>query len=244
MKATNHTVLITGGGTGIGLALAQKFHQAGNRIILVGRREAPLTEAAKTMTGAEICVADITKAEDRARLVARFPQVNILVNNAGVRYPAAFADATEDDLKQELAINLLGPILLAQAFLPVLKAKSEAAIINVSSAAAIAPREVAAMYSASKAALHSYTKSMRYELEKTSVRVFEVLPPVVETPMTAFQNSNKGMLTPAQLADEFWRAFLKDHFEILIGKAKLLHLIRRLSPAWADSLARNIRNVD
>ncbi len=133
------------------------------------------------MPGANIFVADVAKSDDRAHLADRFPEVDILVNNAGVRYPASFAEATEEDLQQELAVNLLAPILLAQAFLPNLMHKPEAAIINVSSAAALVPREVAAMYSASKAALHSFTKSMRWQLEKTSVRVFEVMPPVVET---------------------------------------------------------------
>ena len=244
MKPNQHQVLITGGGSGIGFAMAKKFHQAGNRVILVGRQAERLQAAALALPGAEYCVADVANADDRVMLALRYRQVNILVNNAGIRYPAAFAEATQADLEHELAINLIGPVLLAQAYLPTLKTLPHAAIINVSSGAALAPREVAAMYSASKAALHSFSKSMRWQLEASGVRVFEVLPPVVATEMTAFQQTPKGMLTPDQLADEFWAGFLADRDEMFIGKVKLLRLIQRISPAWGDRLVRKIKGSE
>lgn len=243
MKPVGHTVLITGGGSGIGLAIARKFHQLGNQVVLVGRSERTLANAAAQLVGAQTCVADVANADDRRRLVDAFPQVNILINNAGVRYPAPFASATEPDYLAELGVNLIGPIMLAQAYLPGLMQQARqagAAIINVTSGAALVPREAAAMYSATKAAMHSFTKSLRWQLESSDIRVFEVLPPVVDTSMTAFQKSKKGMLTPIQVADEFWPGFLSDREEMLIGKVKALHFVRRISPKLADRLVRKI----
>ncbi len=240
MRTIGHTVLITGGATGIGFALAEKFHRAGNAIILVGRTQAALDQAAQKLPHAKTFACDVTQAEDRARLVQAHPDVSVLVNNAGVRFAASFAACTEADLLSEIQVNLLAPILLAQAYLPHLKRQASAAIINVTSGAALVPREVAAMYSATKTALHSYTKSMRWQLENDDIRVFEVMPPVVRTAMTAFQKSSNPMLTPERLADEFWAGFQADKFEMHIGNIKLLYWLRRLSPAFAHRLARRI----
>lgn len=244
MKTTGHTVLVTGGGSGIGFALASKFHLAGNRVIITGRSESTLADAVKRLPGAEFCVADVSNAQDRARLVSRFPEVTVLINNAGVRYGGLAMDQTEAEMMQELSVNVLAPVLLAQSFYPVLSQKAEAAIVNVTSGAALAPRDVAAMYAASKSALHIFTKSLRWQLEATSVRVFEVLPPVVRTAMTAFQGSHKGMITPDQLADEFWTNFQTNRFEMLIGKVKILHWLLRLSPALADRVVRKIPKAE
>lgn len=240
MKTSGHTVLVTGGGSGIGFALAEKFHHEGNQVILVGRSEPTLVKASNMLAGAKTFVCDVAKASDRSRLVAEFPQISILINNAGARYPASFAEATEDDLLDELRVNLVGPVMLAQAYLPSLMRRAESAIINMTSGTALAPREGAAMYSASKAAMHSFTKSMRWQLESSGVRVFEVLPPVVRTALTAFQKNNNDMLTTAELTEEFWAGFKADRYEMLIGKVKLLHFLKRLSPGLADRLVRKI----
>lgn len=240
MNTTGHTVLITGGATGIGFALAKKFHQAGNAVILVGRSQAALDEAAQKLPSAQIFVCDVTSARDRENLVQAYPNISILINNAGVRYAASFKDCTEEDLVSELRVNLLAPILLAQAYLPSLKRSAQSAIVNVTSGAALVPREVAAMYSATKTALHSFTKSMRWQLEKDGVRVFEVMPPVVRTAMTAFQKQSNAMLTPEQLATEFWDGLKADKFEMHIGNIKLLHLLRRIAPEFTHRLVRKI----
>jgi len=236
MKTTQQTVLVTGGASGIGFALAQKFHQAGNRVILVGRSQVTLLAACKVLPGAELCVADVSIAADRARLVNLYPQVTILVNNAGIQFNGPLADASEANIEQELTVNFLAPVLLAKAFIPLLSKHQAAAIINVSSGLALVPKEDAPIYCASKAALHSFCKTLRWQLEATPIRVFEVLPPLVETAMTA--GRGKGKITPAQLADEFWEGFQRDRMEMLIGKAKLLAWVNRLAPRLAEKILR------
>ena len=237
MNPTHLTVLITGGATGIGFALAEKFHSAGNRVILVGRSEAALAQAANALPGVETCAADISLSEDRVRLIAEFPDVSVLVNNAGIQVNTAIVNSTPEAIEQELNINFLAPVLLSYAYLPLLMQQSSAAIINVSSGLALVPKEVAAIYCASKAALHSFSKTLRWQLEDTSVRVFEVLPPLVETAMTA--GRGKGKISPAQLAEEFWAGFKADRYEMHIGKTKLLALVNRIAPTVAERIMRH-----
>ena len=184
MTPTHHTVLITGGATGIGFALAKKFHSAGNRVILVGRREEALRQAAAQLSGCLIAVADVSQETDRKRLVRDFPDVSILVNNAGVQFTQPFATQTAEQIAQEININLTAPAQLTLAFLPILTAQREAAVVNVSSGLAIVPKETCALYCASKAALHSFSQTLRWQLENTPVRVFELMPPMVATPMS------------------------------------------------------------
>lgn len=236
MNHTQHTILITGGATGIGFALAEKFHSAGNRVIIVGRSESTLSKATNALPGTVACVADISVAQDRERLVTQFPDVSVLVNNAGIQVNTPIAESTPKDIEHELNVNFLAPVLLSRAFLPLLIQRPSAAIVNVSSGLALVPKQVAAIYCASKAALHSFSKTLRWQLEGTSVRVFEVLPPLVETAMTA--GRGKGKITPAQLADEFWEGFKADRFEMLIGKTKLLAFVNRLAPVVAAKIMR------
>ncbi|MFA6312976.1 MAG: SDR family NAD(P)-dependent oxidoreductase [Sterolibacterium sp.] len=236
MNHTHQTVIVTGGATGIGFALAGKFHAAGNRVILVGRSEASLAKAAGALTGAESFAADVSIAQDRARLVSRFPDVSILVNNAGIQVNTPIAESAPEDIERELSINFLAPALLCRAFLPVLVQRPTAAIVNVSSGLALVPKETAAMYCASKAAMRSFSKALRWQLEGTNVRVFEVLPPLVETAMTA--GRGKGKISAAQLAEEFWEGFKADRYEMLIGKTKLLSLVNRLAPSIAERIMR------
>ena len=236
MKITRHTVLITGGATGIGFALAEKFHAHGDHVILVGRTESALANAAKDLPGAEFVVADVANAQDRERLVRLHPGVSVLVNNAGIRIETPFDQVSDADLTRELEVNFLAPVLLARAYLPLLQQHAGAAIVNVSSGVALWPREAAAMYCASKAALHSFSKSLRWQLEASGVRVFEILPPMVATAMAGGRSNDA--ISPARLADEFWDGFQSGRFEMLIGKVKLLHWLRRVSPALTDRKMR------
>lgn len=236
MKSTRHTVLITGGATGIGFALAAKFHAHGDHVILVGRTESALANAVKALPGAEFVVADVANAQDRDRLVRMHPGVTVLINNAGIRVVTPFDQASESELTRELEVNFLAPVLLARAYLPLLEQHAEAAIVNVTSGVALWPRETAAMYCASKAALHSFSKSLRWQLEARGVRVFEVLPPMVATAMAG--GRDQDAISPARLADEFWDGFQSDRFEMPIGKVKLLHWLRRLSPSLTDRQMR------
>ena len=128
MTPTQHTVLITGGATGIGFALAKKFYAAGNRVILVGRREDALRQAVEQLSGSlhdngarcGYAVADVSQAEDRARLAAQFPETSILINNAGIQFTKRLDEQTDDEIAQEIAVNLTAPVQLTRAFLPVL----------------------------------------------------------------------------------------------------------------------------
>lgn len=236
MNIAGHRVLITGGVTGIGFALAEKFHAAGNQVVLVGRSEARLTKAAAALPGAETCVADVSFAEHRERLVEQFGDINILVNNAGIQVNTPIAECSPSEIARELDINFLAPVLLTRAFLPRFIEQPTAAIVNVSSGLALVPKEVAAIYCASKAALHSFSKTLRWQLAGTCVRVFEVLPPLVDTAMTA--GRGKGKISPGRLADEFWEGFASDRYEMLIGKTKLLAFVNRLAPAMAETIMR------
>lgn len=238
MKTNGHTVLITGGATGIGFALAKQFHAAGNQIILVGRREDVLQQAATQLAGSRIAVADVANAEDRARLVRDFPDVNILINNAGIQFTKRFDAQADDEIAQEINVNLTAPTQLTLAFLPILTAKSEAAVVNVSSGLAIVPKETCALYCATKAALHSFSQVLRWQMENSSVRVFEILPPMVATPMSQGKGHANLKISPDELAAEFWRDFQRDHFEMMVGKTKLLYWINRISATLGQRIMR------
>jgi len=236
MNTTGHRVLITGGSKGIGLALAKQFHSAGNTVVLVGRDEAALAAAQRALPGAVVAVADITRADDRARLVAQFNDITILVNNAGVQVNGDLAQTALADIENELALNLVAPVLLTRAFLPLLQGRAQAAVVNVSSALAFVPKQSASVYCATKAALHSFTRSLRWQLEGSSVRVFDLIPPLVDTGMTSGRDS--GKITPDELAREFWAGFQADRFEIAVGKAKALRLLSRWLPFLAERIVR------
>jgi uncharacterized oxidoreductase len=236
MNPEGQRVLITGGATGIGLAIARRFHAAGNHVILVGRSEAALAQAVAALPGAESCAADLALAADRARLVERFGDITVLVNNAGIQTNKPIADCSPAEIEHELNVNFLAPVLLARALLPSLLGQPSSAIVNVTSGLAIVPKEVAAIYCASKSALHSFSRTLRWQLEGTGVRVFEVLPPLVDTAMTA--GRGKGKISPDRLAEEFWAGFTTDRYEMLIGKTKLLSWVNRLAPAIAERIMR------
>ena len=236
MHTTGHTVLITGGASGIGFALAEKFHTAGNRVIVVGRTKETLAKAAAALPGITTEVADVSVPADREHLVAKFSDLSILVNNAGMQHNLPIAESSGDEIEYELNVNFLAPVLLSRAFLPHLLERKESAIINISSGLAIVPKQVASIYCASKAAMHSFSKTLRWQLEASSVRVFEVLPPLVDTAMTT--GRGKGKISPAELAREFWEGFQSDKFEMLIGKTKLLYFINRLLPSVAEKIMR------
>jgi uncharacterized oxidoreductase len=169
-------------------------------------------------------------------LVLEFADIHVLVNNAGMQISTPIAQNTPELIAHELQVNFLAPVLLSRAYLPLLIKQPCAAIINVSSGLALVPKEASSMYCASKAALHSFSKTLRWQLESTSVRVFEVLPPLVDTAMTT--GRGKGKISADQLVQEFWTGFINDRYEMRIGKTKLLSWINRLSPVLAEKIMR------
>ena len=190
MDLASNTVLITGGASGIGFALAERFLRAGSDVIVCGRREDKLREAQSKHGELAFHVGDVETAAGRVALfkwaVAEFPRLNVLVNNAGiqrrgVRLADAVNDAEWEATRQEIAINFEAPVHLSQLFIPHLLKQTRAAIVNVTSGLAFAPMAIAPVYSATKAALHSFTQSLRYQLAATSIQVVEIIPPAVNT---------------------------------------------------------------
>ncbi|MCB2379013.1 SDR family oxidoreductase [Hymenobacter sp. BT635] len=188
MNLAANTILITGGASGIGLALAERFVRAGSEVIVVGRREDKLREAQAQVPGLHTRVCDVAQAAERTALLQwvqqEFPQVNVLLNNAGIQNRLQLADDAEDweARRQEIVINLEAPIHLAMLFTPHLREQPNPAIINVTSGLSFAPAAFAPIYSATKAALHSFTLSLRHQLaQSTPIQVLEIVPPAVNT---------------------------------------------------------------
>jgi uncharacterized oxidoreductase len=187
MELTGNTVLVTGGGTGIGRAMAIALHRRGNRVVIAGRRIAPLRAVAEEHPGIEWQQLDITDTECIRTFVAtlerRWPDLNVLVNNAGVM-AIERPDTPDPALSTSVvATNLLGPIVLTSLLLPTLRSRPDAAIVNITSALAFVPLAIAPTYSATKAGLHSYTESLRILLQETGIQVIEIAPPRVSTEM-------------------------------------------------------------
>ena len=185
MRMTDNTVLVTGGGTGIGRGLAEALHRLGNQVIIAGRRHEPLQQVAEANPGIQVLPLDQADPADIRRfateLTDHYPDLNVVVNNAGTQRVEDLTSAGAGLAELTVAINLLGPIRLTAALLPSLLKKPRAAIVNVTSGLAFVPSAITPTYCATKAALHSYTQSLRFQLRKTSVQVIEIVPPHVQT---------------------------------------------------------------
>jgi len=229
MNTHNKTILVTGGGTGIGFSIAKALSGNGNRIILAGRREDKLKNAVAQLSQASYIVADITNEAEVEQLVkqvkTQYGNLDILVNNAGVvtAQPIVNAEGVYKNAKFEMDLNYLSVVRLTEEFLPLLQASKEAAIINIESIVSYLPHAVLATYSATKAALHSYSQSLRLVLQKTNphIRVFEVFPPFVDTDMTKGFDAEK--LSPDEIASDIYTALQKEEYAIRSGKTKELY---------------------
>lgn len=238
MKTTDNTVLITGGTSGIGLALAKRFLREGNTVIVTGTNAEKAEAVKRQLPTVTVELADMRDRQALDKLASRYPDVNILINNAGIQYNYNFADPAiaVDQIETELDINLISPLYLTKLLLPQLLGQPEAAIINVSSGLGIVPKQSAPIYCASKAALHSFTKTLRWQLEGTSIQVFEIIAPIVDTAMT--QGRGRGKISPEALVEEFWSNFVQNRYEMRIGKTKLLFVLQRFMPAMAERIMR------
>lgn len=186
MDLSNRTVLVTGGASGIGLAIATRFLRAGSRVIICGRREEKLREARAALPALVTQQADIATADGRLALrdwvISAHPSIDVLVNNAGIQRRVSLADDEPwEETREEIAINLEAPIHLSRLFIPHLGRQPRAAIVNVTSGLSFAPLATVPIYCATKAALHSFTLSLRHQLRGTSVDVIEIVPPAVDT---------------------------------------------------------------
>jgi uncharacterized oxidoreductase len=207
MNLTGNTILITGGGTGIGRGLAEAFHKLGNQVVIAGRRQQALEETTKANPGMKAVRFDI---EDRASIGAfaaqvatEFPALNVLVNNAGIMRPENLLAQQEDlaDAETTVATNLLGPIRLTAALLSHLRKQPRSTVVNVSSGLAFVPLALTPTYCATKAAIHSYSLSLRYQLKETTTEVLEIVPPYVQTNLMNGAEDPRAMPLAAFIAE-------------------------------------------
>lgn len=242
MNLNENTILITGGSSGIGFEMAKEFLKRNNKVIITGRNELKLQEAKEKLDGIVTIKSDVSNSDDIKKLykqVAKeFPDLNILINNAGIMWTINLQDHkfSADELIKELDINLKGPIWMNDVFLPLLKGKKNAAMVNVSSGLAFVPLPISPIYCATKSALHSYTLSLREQLRNTSIKVFELAPPATQTELIANFNEEdmKGtsaMTVQAMVAD-FLKGFSKNKFEICPGQASQLKFMSRFFPGF------------
>jgi uncharacterized oxidoreductase len=200
MKMTGNTVLITGGGSGIGRALAETLHARDNRVIIAGRRQTALDEVAATNPGVETLPFDVSDAHAIAALAAdvteRFPNLNVVIHNAGIMRAEQVGSGDLPTVEDTVATNLLGPIRLNSALLPLLRRQPEGAIVTVTSGLAFLPRADYPTYCATKAAIHSYTQSLRTQLAGTNLQVIELVPPYVQTELQGPQQASDPRAMP------------------------------------------------
>ncbi|MHA6720940.1 SDR family oxidoreductase [Sphingomonas sp. RS6] len=228
MKTSGNTILITGGGSGIGAALAKRFHDAGNTVIVAGRRLDALEAACEGRANMHAMTLDVESAEAVAdfagRLLGAHPGLNVLINNAGImRFEALDTKRDLADAEATITTNLLGPIRLIDALVDHLVATPDAAIVNVTSGLAFVPLVTTPTYNATKAAIHSYTVALRSVLEG-QVEVIELAPPAVQTELTPGQSRRPGYQPLDEFADEVMALFgqAPTPKEVLVERVKFL----------------------
>jgi uncharacterized oxidoreductase len=202
MKTTDNTILITGGGSGIGRGLAEAFHRLGNQVIIAGRGQKTLDETTAANPGMKSLTLDVSDPKSiqsfAGRVTKDFPSLNVLINNAGIMQPENLLEKPGDlsTAEKTIVTNLLGPIRLTAALLPSLQKQPRATIMNVSSGLAFVPLAMTPTYCATKAAIHSYTQSLRYQLKATKVEVIELIPPYVQTTLMGEQQGDDPRAMP------------------------------------------------
>ena len=209
MKLTGNTILITGGGSGIGRALAEKFHSNGNKVIITGRNQAKLDSVATSHPGMESLVLDLLDSNaivTFAKLVKHnYADLNVVIHNAGIMKTEKIGETEISIAESQIITNLLGPIRLNNVLLPLLLDQPDSTIMTVTSGLAFLPLSLNPTYSATKAAIHSYTQSLRYQLKDSSTEVIELVPPYVRTTLTGDQQANDETAMPLEdFIDEVW----------------------------------------
>ncbi|SFU26597.1 SDR family oxidoreductase [Paraburkholderia aspalathi] len=225
MKLIGNTIFITGGGSGIGRGLAEALHQCGNKVIIAGRRRSRLDEVVAVnpgMVAIELDIADAASIERvAAQLITDHPDLNVLINNAGIMQPDQAGGQIDDaSMVSTITTNLMGPIRLTSALVEHLKSKKDAVVAYTTSALGFVPLAVTAVYSSTKAALHSYILSQRFMLRDTQVRVLEIAPPWVRTDLMNSREAELAMPLD-QFIDETISVLGTDADEILVEGAKL-----------------------
>lgn len=238
MKTTGNTILITGGSAGIGYEIAKLLSESGNKVIITGRDKLRLERANTTLKNADYIVSDMSDEnaiEKLARQVEEtFPELNMVINNAGraILYNLGEENIkTREKAEEEMRTNFFAILQLNERLLPQLKRQESAAIVNVSSIVAIVPGKLVT-YSASKAALHSYTQSLRLEMQNTPVKVFELMPPLVNTRFSEEIGGHKG-IPASEVAKDLLKGLENNEYEIRVGNTELLYRTFLASPEEA-----------
>lgn len=240
MKLNSNTILITGGASGIGFELASRLLQLGNTVIITGRDQSKLELAKKKLPAIHTFHCDVKDPQSIESLykevTGQFPELNFLINNAGIMHKINLhnEEIGLEEINEEIETNISGPIRMVKQFLPHLKTKKSAAIMNLSSALAFVPFPILPVYSATKAAVHSFTQSLRAQLQHTNVKVFELAPPLTETPLIdVFDPADmKGapLLSVTAMVDTAIKGLQQDRFEIRPGQSNLIKFMSRLAP--------------
>lgn len=244
MELKNSTILITGGTSGIGLEFVKQLSRKDANIIVTGRNLDRLNDLKKKHPKVQIFQSDVSKPQDIEKLfrnvTQQFPELSIIINNAGIMRNLNLLDSNLDleNITREIDTNLSGVIRMNHQFLPYLKAKESAAVVNISSGLAFLPFPLSPVYSATKSGIHAYSKVLRLQLKNTNVKVFEVAPPLTETTlMNAFTDDiNKESAGPAMRVEKMVGiaidGIMKDKFEIKPGMSKALYYMGRIAPKF------------
>ncbi|WP_174297554.1 SDR family oxidoreductase [Sphingomonas bacterium] len=241
MKLTARTILITGGSSGIGLELAGQLLARGNEVVVTGRDERALGAATHRFPGLHAIRSDVGEADGIRSLygtvIARFPALDTLVNNAGIMRIVRLAeDRALEDVTREVDVDLNGPMRMVQQFLPHLRSRPDALIVNVSSGLAFVPFPISPVYSAAKAGLHAYTRCLRVQLDGSGVTVVELAPPLTRTPLftdefASHMNGQKGMAVDV-LVRRAIAGIEVGRTEIRPGQSNLLKIAGRIAPGF------------
>lgn len=251
MRIDGNSVLITGGASGIGYAMAEFFLETGNEVIITGRRKDRLAEARKLHPELNMMACDMSQEDERTDLLewveSDFPKFNILINNAGIQQDLDFTINVPHIhvIENEININLTSAIIMSGLCIPLIKGKQDAAIVNISSGLGFIPSARTPVYSATKAGLHAFSMALRYQLMQTGIKVFEIVPPAVDTDLNpegrAERGDFKAGLTPRQFVEGVMKHFLNDVFEIGYGMTEQLirasreeldERFRRMNSQW------------
>ncbi|MFZ4403343.1 MAG: SDR family oxidoreductase [Pseudobdellovibrionaceae bacterium] len=245
MDLSKNTILITGGSSGIGLELTKQLLDLGNTVIITGRDQKKLDLAKQKFPQIHTIQSDVSSSAEIVKLfnqvTEKFPDLNILINNAGIMRTINLHDTQGglDNLTNEIEINLNGPIRMVKQFLPHLKQKKSAAIMNVSSGLAFVPLPISPVYCATKAGLHSFTLSLRAQLKNTNVKVFELAPPATQTDLLgSFMRDDMkdiSVMKVDKMVAAAIRGLKNDQFEIRPGQSNQLKFMNRLAPEFVLS---------
>lgn len=253
MELKNHTILITGGSSGIGFEMARRLLELGNKVIITGRDLEKLEEAQKKLPDLHIFQSDVNDPESIKKLyvdvTSNHPDLNFLINNAGIMRKLSMLDDSLDldNINREVVTNLSGPIRMVKQFLPHLMKQKSATILNVSSGLAFIPYPLSPIYSATKAGMHSFTMALRVQLRNTNIKVIELAPPGTDTPLNnVFDQKDTGgsLMNLEKMVDVVIKGLKNDKLEIKPGLSKVLYFMSRLAPYFMmKQLSRTVDDL-